>query len=937
MKKTASFPKQTSLSAAVTSVFATVAMLLCAPCAAQTIINTPTGPQTWNTNDFEVTSTGSVVNPDPADGSGLEGTGSALGTLTNSGTISGFVAALDVKLGASVASIVNTRTGVMMSSMYFGAIWNQGNIDLISNDGLVDGETGISSDSQARIGVISNTVNGTIRASSSGVFNQGAIERIENSGTIDGQSRGIENGGAIQTLTNNGVIKGRLYGLDNDGNIQELNNGGNITGTWGGISLQGTIASMVNTKLISATGDNSSAGLAISYGGTIESLVNSGTISGISDATDQSVGSGIDMSLGTIVSLTNSGIISGAGGGANSFGDGIWLLNSSIGTLINSGTITGTRYALDFAPHWDVGVITNSGTIAGDIRTMGGSGSGLRIGGGTAAVFGTLTGLGGAVGTMTSDQNVQFTTGNLLLNDHIDVGGGVVSNAASTLQINNTIHVTGNYTQAAGATLQIGVSDASTAQGSTANDSGYGRLVVTGGAVLSPGSAVRLQRLNAYAFAPGQRFVVIDAALAGTQYNENALQYAANGSSLKVTGASVPLNGHNYLVLSIDQNAPVDPSDPPVTPPVTPPITPPVVPGITNYTGITDPGLLNLFNATKALGPDELKRAGAQLGPLMQVTASRAAAAPTMDALNIISTHTNGLRDRPDPLSTCDSEPLRGFWGQALGGHSSQADVGMIDGYRANFGGMLIGFDCAANERWRTGGVLSYSTTDITNTGYTAGSKIRVDGFGVIGYGSYAAERWYANLSGGVVKHRYNTTRNMDFPGFSGTARAGFGGTQLVARAEFGYPLATGAMAVTPVFALTYGYLNQNSYTEDDGNGAALSVGSTHTTSVTTDLAVKFSRQFDTSQGVLIPELQIGWRHQYDNAQGMTSSRFAADPVGETAFTTLGPSPTTNSALVTVGASLLRSDNLSLTLRYDLQAAAGFLSQAGSLRLRKSF
>lgn len=152
-----------------------------------------------------------------------------------------------------------------------------------------------------------------------------------------------------------------------------------------------------------------------------------------------------------------------------------------------------------------------------------------------------------------------------------------------------------------------------------------------------------------------------------------------------------------------------------------------------------------------------------------------------------------------------------------------------------------------------------------------------------------------------------------------------------------GYPLSFGVATVTPLATLTYSYLHQNAYTESGGNGAALSVGASHLTSVTTDLGAKIERELPTSYGVLVPELTVAWRHEYDNTRALTNATFAADPSGQTSFTTLGTSPVTNSALVTAGLTLLKGRNLSVTARYDVQIGQGYLSQGGSLRLRQLF
>ena len=68
-----------------------------------------------------------------------------------------------------------------------------------------------------------------------------------------------------------------------------------------------------------------------------------------------------------------------------------------------------------------------------------------------------------------------------------------------------------------------------------------------------------------------------------------------------------------------------------------------------------------------------------------------------------------------------------------------------------------------------------------------------------------------------------------------------------------------------------------------------------------------------------------------------TGASFAADPTGQTAFTTVGATPVSNLADLSLGVTLLKANNLSLSARYELQAARGFVSQTGSLRLRQLF
>jgi len=584
----------------------------------------------------------------------------------------------------------------------------------------------------------------------------------------------------------------------------------------------------------------------------------------------------------------------------------------------------------------------------------------LSISGGTGTIFGTLTGYGGGstIGTITNTaSNVVFGSGNLLLNDNINVGSNAVNNTGTAvLQVNQPVTITGNYNQGSGATLQIGVAGTSAGQ--------YGQLVVTGDATIASGSSVTLQS-NGYAFAAGQRYVVVDTA--GTAvYNPGSLTYSINGYTSTVTGTVTANGSHSDLVLDVVSatsnstststsgsttgtgstattgSTTSTGSNPALF--ATAPNAITSLSGLLGYTGISSPALLNLYNA--ALGSlsggsaATANRIGKQLGATQTGSAS-ASAAPTFDALNVVGAHVNSLRlaqaAGETGVASGEGPPQWGVWGQAFGGHASQNERDDVDGYSANYAGLLLGVDRSINDHWRAGGVFSYSNTAINNTGDTAGDTTRVNGYGLIGYASYTGSPWYVNLSGAVVQQQYDTTRVVSMQGFSGTASGHFSGQQYVARAEAGYPLALRGATLTPLASLTYSYLNQGGYTESGGNGAALSVGSSHASSVKSSLGARLEKGFTTRYGEIVPQLQAQWIHEYNHTRQVTGASFAADPTGQTAFTTVGAAPVADLADIALGVTLLRANNLSLSVRYELQAAPGFVSQTGTVRLRQLF
>ncbi|WP_197326705.1 autotransporter outer membrane beta-barrel domain-containing protein [Ralstonia solanacearum] len=1004
-------PRQTAVTLAVAAL---AAMTQMQTATAATVSSPFVGLYMWGAGDLSVTST---ISGGPMGVLSFSFSGGAVGTLTNSGLISGGygvqnssgMAALNNTIGGSIsgtgndgvfnASSIGTLTNDgAINGTHFGILnYYAATIGTLTNSGAItgggtSGGSWAGIDNAGSIGTLTNTSTGTISTAGGvfGVYNTYKIDTLSNSGLITASTRGIINSGTITTLINNsgGTIShsgsGFGHGIDNSGLIGSLSNSGFIgvtggtggTGYGNGINNSGTITTLTNdsggTIVGKYTGlyNSGTIGTLTNHGaiiggysagvandGSIGTLTNTGTITG-SNSYSGNEGFGVNNG-GTIGALTNTGTISGTVSGS---GTAYGISNvGTIGSLANSGLITGSTYAVFNDAGGTLGPVTNAGVIAGNIGNL--SSRDLSISGGTGTTFGTLTGYGGGstLGTIDNpNASVAFVSGNLLLNDNINLGSGTINAVNNTgsavVQVNQPVSITGNYNQGSGATLQIGVASGATTQGTLGTDAGYGRLVVTGNTTIAQGSSITLQS-NGYAFAAGQRYVVVDTAGTAT-YNAGSLRYAINGYTSTVTGAAVANGSKSDLVLTVvsarSLSATTTPSPTTSSQTTTTTTTPnpasmATVPnavaslnGLLGYTGIGSATLLNLYNAT--LGSlSEGSTAGAnQIGKQLGATQTGwAPAAPTFDALNVVGAHVNTLRlaqaAGATGVATGDSPAQWGVWGQAFGGHAQQSERDQTDGYRANYGGLLIGADREINDRWRAGGVFSYSNTSIDNTGDTSGSFARVNGYGLIGYASYTGNPWYVNLSGAAVQQRYDTSRAVSMQGFSGTASGHFSGQQYVARTEAGYPLPVGSATLTPLASLTYSYLTQDSYTEDGGNGTALSVGATHVGSIKSGLGAKLEKGFATRYGQIVLEARAQWIHEYDHARQVTSASFAADATGQTAFTTVGMTPVSDLADISLGATLLRANNLSLSARYELQAGRGYVSQTGSVRLRQLF
>lgn len=826
--------------------------------------------------------------------------------------------ALQVSSAGNLGTLDND--GTLFGTGSYG-LYNTGTIGTLDNAGVITGDSGFGA-------VFLNNVS---RVDS--LINSGTIGNLGGTTTM---AFGVYNGGTLNTLTNTstGVINARIA-LYNGGIIDSLTNDGVITNA-----------------------NNTGSGMGTIYNnGTIHTLVNSGTIEATN--TDSTLaGTAAIRNQGKIDTLTNTGNIIGAK-------YGIYADNSqsTIGELINSGLIRAPQAIMlnnslpDTALH-----ITNTGTIAGNITSF--NNQPLTISGG-AGNIGRLTGYSGAKGIIqTNGSDIIFRSGALILNDDLRTGGATVVADSAVLLVDNTLNIDGNYQQNADAALMIGVGDYASATGNTLTDSGYGRLVVTGSANVDKGSSVYLSRAGkTYQFAAGQRYVVIDAASANTHYNAGSLTYKVTGYSGTVKGSQYDDGTRSALVLSLgDESAAADPvkainpvtATPgmPVTPDVpaksqqrraTTPTATAALGGLTQYSGIS-PQLLELYNASLAIASqDEANRAGESLSASQNINASAANSTAITKAMTVVGTHMNNVRNPQTAgisgVATGDDYSSNWIvWGQPFGGLARQGSTDSVSGYNAKFAGLLLGADRALGDNWRAGAAVNFSNTSVAGKDNLNNSKTTADNYGIIGYAGYTGNPWYLNLSAGLNRQNYTSSRQADFTGFTGRAQGKYNGQSVTLQSEVGYPFTLpGEVVLTPLASLTYGYQHIDGYQETGGNGMALDVKRTHNQSVQSEIGTRIEKSVATRLGNLTPFAQVSWIHQYDNRRMSSTASYVADTIGETQFTTKGASPVKDMAGVAIGSTLYDANNLSLDARYDLQAGERYQAHTFSLRVRKTF
>jgi fibronectin-binding autotransporter adhesin len=294
----------------------------------------------------------------------VSGSSSNYGTLTNNGTLNGFVG------NQSGASLINNGT------VYGGA---GGNAGTITNNGTIYGGVQGVSPFTGFGGIINNygTVNGGVLTAGSAtnygtvngdVSNAGTGETIINFGTVNGSlsfggssssmNYGTVNGDflihngfpAIGVSTNYGTVNG-TFGASGD--LATSTNYGTVKG---GLNL-GDGSTVINNGTIINSGAIIQEGMFINASGAYFS--NSGLYHGTSmDSKITNAGTFVNVSGGVITlfanGLVNSGTLTNASGA--SFSTDLESVTNSVGGVLNnSGTFTNN------------GTITNNGMIINTI------------------------------------------------------------------------------------------------------------------------------------------------------------------------------------------------------------------------------------------------------------------------------------------------------------------------------------------------------------------------------------------------------------------------------------------------------------------------------------------------------------------------------------------------------------------------------------------
>ena len=275
-------------------------------------------------------------------------------------------------------------------------------------------------------------------------------------------------------------------------------------------------------------------------------------------------------------------------------------------------------------------------------------------------------------------------------------------------------------------------------------------------------------------------------------------------------------------------------------------------------------------------------------------------------------------------------------WARGYDQFGSASGTGVAPGYDINRAAPFIaGIDWRFDNNIVAGAAATYVATSAS---FKDGSHTNVDSYQGGAYVGWAGGPWYALGSAVVSFNDFSTSRLLTPFGLPGEATSSPSGQSYQGHAEAGYHwglAATGTnISVTPYAALDYVNAHISGFSETGGFGA-LSVNAADSNSFQTTLGVRLTSRIQMgNMGTLIPELRLGWNHEFlDASQSLTAALVG---VPGSTFSVTGIAFGRDTALIGGGFSMELSPDAKVFVDYDGKLSQRFQehSISGGLRVR---
>ena len=207
------------------------------------------------------------------------------------------------------------------------------------------------------------------------------------------------------------------------------------------------------------------------------------------------------------------------------------------------------------------------------------------------------------------------------------------------------------------------------------------------------------------------------------------------------------------------------------------------------------------------------------------------------------------------------------------------------DGYKSHIFGFTGGADYRFSRKLVAGLAFSYSNSD---GDFRSGGNFSTNSYGGLLFASYLpSDRTFVQLTGGYTRNKYLVSRfssvsvtnpfNNQVTTTNGLASSNSNGNVFAIGFLSGYDHPVGLFTIGPRVGVTYSNTQIGDYTENGGTGIELKYDAQWIHSLQSVLGIQASTAFSTSFGVLVPQFNADYIHEFANSQRLITVQFAQD------------------------------------------------------------
>lgn len=228
-----------------------------------------------------------------------------------------------------------------------------------------------------------------------------------------------------------------------------------------------------------------------------------------------------------------------------------------------------------------------------------------------------------------------------------------------------------------------------------------------------------------------------------------------------------------------------------------------------------------------------------------------------------------------------------GFFVSGTIGRGESDPTDLTPRFDLDVDGITAGIDYRWSDSLVVGAALGYTRQDTTLAG--GQGSVDVNGFSLSGYTTWYRGDWYLD---GVVtwgSNRFDHSRAIQYvlPGsvVNQTAQADSDGTDTSATLTFGRDFQVKGWTLGAYGRGAWNRLGFDGFSEEvdpslAGSGLALRVAARTVTGLSTSLGGRASKAYSRDWGVLMPQFEVEWRHEYRDDAEAFRAFFVDDPTG---------------------------------------------------------